>query len=126
MSSSNAPPHESVRPIPDRIQAGVELLDAHLPGWHNRVDLDGLDLRSTCRCVVGQLFHDAFFNVGLRDLGIYETLDDYLVDSDGREHRYGFDVSPDGGDDAEYDLLTDAWRNRIEAIRIADRRRGNG
>ena len=38
------------------VEAGAALLDRELgPGWEDRIDLDTLELSSTCGCVLGQL-----------------------------------------------------------------------
>lgn len=35
---------------------GAALLDERLPGWHEKIDLDDLELNDITRCVLGQLF----------------------------------------------------------------------
>src|SRR5438067_9035019 len=37
------------------VQRGAELLDGAVPGWAERVDTDGLDMRDMAVCVLGQL-----------------------------------------------------------------------
>ncbi len=41
-----------------RVQAGTAWLDDALPGWADKVDLDRLNLASSCNCILGQLNHD--------------------------------------------------------------------
>src|SRR5271157_1790011 len=41
--------------IDDKIEHGVEYLEATHPGWFNRIDLDFLDMISTYMDIVGQL-----------------------------------------------------------------------
>lgn len=91
----------SYAPIPDRVQAGVALLDREVPGWDERVDLDALMIADRFRCVLGQVFGS--YDVGLSSL-------DWGEDDD---EAYGFDVCYL----TEYPRLNDAWRNRIEARR---------
>ena len=115
---------ETLAPIPDRVEAGVRLLDQVIPGWWRRIDLEWLDLNSGCDCVLGQLFSHAAgcdepYVTGLAALDLdagYSEIDDAA--------RCGFhvtvDVAPDIDlADDEYDRLTAAWANRIEARRAA-------
>lgn len=93
-------------PIPDRVQAGVELLNRESLGWQDEIDIDGLDLQSGSSCVLGQIFGD------------YRSALDRLAISPA---EYGF-VCAKGEPDFEEcvcDSLTAAWRNRIEAMRAA-------
>jgi hypothetical protein len=39
-----------------QIAKGVALLDEKWPGWHERINLDTLDIGSSCDCVIGQLY----------------------------------------------------------------------
>src|SRR5690606_6748890 len=39
----------------DRVQKGAAFLDEILPGWHQIIDLDTLNLASGCKCICGQL-----------------------------------------------------------------------
>lgn len=48
-----------------KVRRGVELLDREIPGWHERIDLETLEVISTSHCVLGQLFED--FYVGYDD-----------------------------------------------------------
>jgi hypothetical protein len=43
-----------------RVQAGAAVLDEHNPGWHNRIDLDTLQLACGCDCVLGQIYQEMF------------------------------------------------------------------
>jgi hypothetical protein len=112
------------------VNRGVELLDQKLgPDWVHLIDLESLDLASSCRCVVGQLFdpdgallqkidlnehmltvdpeENGQYTVGLDYLGIYAGY--------GEDEAYGFQL----GDGYWYDL-TEAWRIKIAQLR-ADR-----
>jgi hypothetical protein len=40
----------------ERVAKGAAVLDAEVPGWADRIDLDSLELRNTNQCVLGQLF----------------------------------------------------------------------
>jgi hypothetical protein len=39
-----------------RVLRGAMVLDEHAPGWHQRIDLEKLDISSPFRCVLGQVF----------------------------------------------------------------------
>lgn len=42
--------------IAKRVAGGVAILDRDVPGWADAIDLNTLDIESTCDCVIGQLF----------------------------------------------------------------------
>lgn len=49
-----------------RVERGMAWLDAHVPGWLDRIDMETLDIGDCDRCVLGQLF-------GSFDAGIFEV-----------------------------------------------------
>lgn len=90
--------------VAERVAAGVAWLDAKAPGWIDRVDLDELQMASTCSCVLGQLFH-----------GYY-----YAPITLGEAMLCGFDTELDVEDaesaaraSKEFVALTDEWRRVI-------------
>lgn len=91
-------------PIPDRVEAGVRLLDSEIPDWWQRINLDRLDIACCFRCVVGQLYGDYDDGVETLELDLfgYKTVD-----------ALGFESSSYDDDRR----LTVVWRNRIEARR---------
>lgn len=56
--------------IPERVAAGAAFLDEHEPGWDSRIDLERLDLGSSCACVLGQLYKG--FGAGLIATGLLD------------------------------------------------------
>ena len=40
----------------EKVAKGARLMDKILPGWHNQVDLDKLDMSSGSMCLLGQTF----------------------------------------------------------------------
>lgn len=44
--------------IKQRVQRGAEYLDAYVPDWVERIDLDELRMQMPCSCVLGQLVGD--------------------------------------------------------------------
>ena len=91
--------------IAERVASGAALLDERMPGWHQRIDLDTLDIDSCKNCVLGQIYGSPQMEVSF-DPGL------------------GFDI-----DDADYRFasssrqrvkrLTVAWRELIESRRAA-------
>ena len=71
-----------------RVRRGVALLDEKVPGWHQRIDVDELDLRFCTTCIVGQLFGPGSFWGPLR------TLTGLKVVGYDESRGYGFDVDP--------------------------------
>lgn len=52
-----------------RVRAGVALLDAKEPGWHEQVNADRLNIDSRKACVLGQL-HGSFSEGATEVLGL--------------------------------------------------------
>jgi hypothetical protein len=96
--------------ITARVARGAALLDEREPGWWQRIDLDRLDLRSPCRCVLGQL-HGNYYPAADRMFGG----DDRKVESAAIAH--GFDSVGVIPPYTEYDALDAAWRDLITARR---------
>ena len=94
--------------LPKNVERGAELLDRELPGWDERIDLDRLDLGSTCDCIVGQLnpahahFKHHRYSKGIEALGV-ET----------RPSRFGFNT----WGQQRFASLTAAWKRLIESRR---------
>lgn len=70
-----------------RAAKGAELLDAHLPGWHEKIDLGSLDMKCAQKDVLGQLYGD--YVDGLAALGL--STSDY-ESSESDCIAFGFDV----------------------------------
>lgn len=109
--------------IAERVARGAALLDEKLPGWDKDINLDRLDLSSSCRCVVGQLFVSNRLARVARLLG--ETLTPYAgglitlgLGLDGEDYDYGFDKADEAGN---YELLTAEWERLILARRAGAR-----
>lgn len=48
---------EDVRPvICERVRRGMKLLDEHMPGWKDKLNVQQLDMSSSYACVLGQLY----------------------------------------------------------------------
>lgn len=62
--------------VRDRVDRGVELLDAEVPDWRDRVHPTHLDLSNCSTCLLGQVFDEGPFavqsgyHIGQRVLGI--------------------------------------------------------
>lgn len=84
------------------VAAGAAYLDDTNPGWWRRINLDRLDLSSTCRCILGQLDGDYLDAVEHRGLAYQGPTPEEL----------GF-LAPVH----EAHALTDTWRELITARR---------
>jgi hypothetical protein len=110
--------------IAKRVAQGAALLDKKRPNWWREIDVDSLDIQSTCGCVLGQLGRTAFpmaqhpYDGGLFLVGLPSY----------HSRAYGFDVSSDADEAAtideedrlarnEYTALTAEWKRVIEARR---------
>ncbi len=87
--------------IEQRVAAGAAWLDEHEPGWERRIDLATLDLASSCRCVLGQLFAG---KVSAHGSGYFWALDQGL---EGTE-ELGF-CAPLVEDHRDWPSLDEAW-----------------
>lgn len=91
-----------------RVELGADMLTEHEhdgPAWVNRIDLDRLDIQSGMACVGAQLYGDDW----------YSFRDEYVGMSYADLCDRGFD-SP-MGNRFELDLLDQAWREKILAMR---------
>ena len=87
-----------MRTVTERVARGAALLDAKMPGWAARIDVEWLQLSSCTRCVLGHLFGE--FSQACDLLGI-------------RGSEYGFDNGP--RDELFYELAPALWRKEIAA-----------
>lgn len=55
--------------VQERVECGINLLDADRPGWWMDVDTDVLDIDDLYRCVLGQVYGG--FTTGLVALSLY-------------------------------------------------------
>lgn len=89
--------------IEQRVDRGARLLDQHLPGWYERINVDALQMQNSCRCILGQL-HGGNYTRGRVELGIVA----------GESSQYGFNASQ-----MLYERLKDLWIKEIELRRLA-------
>lgn len=92
----------------ENVERGIALLNNHLPGWHEDVDLETLDQRTTLVCVLAQVFGS--YDEGRRALGV----------SNRNASDYGFLIVLDAADIKEWEHLTNEWKAQITAIRNAE------
>jgi hypothetical protein len=88
------------------VRNGAALLDATLPGWRKKIDLDLLDLNSTRCCILGQLFaHQASIAGFWYGINVY-----YCFDKHGRtSNDFGFHIHYG----FRSRILTQCWRNAL-------------
>lgn len=86
-----------------RARKGARLLDAEYPNWADRIHIDGLQMSSATRCVLGHVYENYFD--GLAELfGNRDSDEDY---------HFGFTLPPD--DDASYPERNQAWESLGQA-----------
>lgn len=99
--------------IETRVARGAALMDDKLPGWVERIDLDRLDLHSSCNCILGQEFADHEDVDGEVWTG-YDAAQGALLNyADPAE--YGFDLA--WSEAANFPILTAEWKRVILARR---------
>ena len=86
-----------------RVEAGAALLDKirskRLKPWRDKIDLDRLDLNSSCNCVIGQIYGSYFSAIERLEVGTHN------------EVELGFMPSGAGWP------LTREWRKYLKATR---------
>lgn len=103
----------STESIEARVARGVALLDERLPSWDERIDLDRLDLHSSCNCILGQEFANHEDVDGETWTGYDAAQSALLNHADPTE--YGFDLT--GREAASFPALTSEWKRLILARR---------
>lgn len=104
-----------------RVRRGAALLDAELPGWWERVQVNELNMGRKCACVLGQLYPSTpgdwgagvapsyGYDVGRRELGIEPNHAAALL---------GFDAIGLYLDE-DYTALAAEWTRVIESRRVS-------
>jgi hypothetical protein len=117
--------------IPTRVAAGIALLDQKDPDWWRAdhplaIDLDRLDMATTCDCIAGQRGcrlpsvgrFSYGYTRGTEQLGV---IDDVAVGFD-RPHGTALPQTwTDGSSEAYYKALGDEWRRVITERRAGIR-----
>lgn len=102
----------------ERVDRGVQFLDAVVPDWRDLIDLKHLDFSDPAFCVLGQVFRDpdsyygSGWAFGSTELEIFEE-EAQLLDGDPYDDNrieYGFDVEHG---DITYADLQNEWLARI-------------
>lgn len=104
--------------VADRVARGARRLDVAGPAnWIDRINVETLDIRTTGRCVLGQVYGEFIDGADVLDLPF---------DGPAGVSAHGFDATattgPLAGLDDEYDALAAAWYDLLVA-RIAVSRR---
>jgi len=109
--------------IQERVQAGVEWLneqddDIHIMSpWYDRIDLERLEIRSECNCVLGILARDIVNDPEANFFDICSRYGETLLSPESAV-ALGFDlelyVSSRNG---QWDALEAEWRRVIEGLR---------
>jgi hypothetical protein len=108
------------------VERGAALLDEKRPDWWRDIDLERLELRSPCNCVLGQIGERVYG--AATSINLYMDGLDLLRLSPFQARDFGFDSDADPFDHdlaadgetavlAEYAALTEAWRGLIAARR---------
>lgn len=104
--------------IHERVGRGAALQDEKRPGWWRLIDLDRLDVASSCDCVAGQ--QPGGYDRTMNALGIERSAEAascgfqaYAPGLDLADLEYGRIIAE------EYDALTGAWRELITRRRDA-------
>jgi len=100
--------------VEERVDRGVAWLDANVSDWRNKVSINDFNIRSGCRCILGQVFADKVVDTGLGEDGFDYARDEYLS---GWEAAWlGFDL--DSADASlpyqdQWNGLQKEWERRL-------------
>lgn len=97
-----------------RVARGAALLDAKMPGWASRIDLNVLDLTSDYACVLGQLFSEPQLLDGVCRADYFLGTTVLGLRSHGQAEQHGFDTPWDNAEPT-YPQLDAAWIKLIKA-----------
>lgn len=102
---------ETLEDLRRRAERGALLLDARLPGWHQRLNLNALRMANSCRCVLGQLH-------GNYGLGLDAVEAPHFLREDARgefavEHGFTLPDEPDWWHADGWVLLRQAWAEEV-------------
>lgn len=81
------------------IKKGIEFLNRINPGWVDKIDLDTLDMSSSNKCIIGQLYGDYWVSMRVIEK-------DYYID----RFEYGFSCFG-------FSIKTEEWKQAIMNIR---------
>lgn len=90
---------DMIQKIENSVLRGAELLDANVPGWHRKIDLEELNMGSALSCILGQLYGNYW--TGIEELGL-----------EGNHSHLGFNT---GTDSYGYDVLQRFWSELIKS-----------
>lgn len=85
------------------VKKGMALLDQYEPGWRNAIKVEYLDVATTDRCVLGQVYGS--FSIGLQTLSNKTG-----VSVDSVAHGFAIDAVTSAD---PYKVLTDDWKKAI-------------
>ena len=93
------------------VKNGATLLDASVPGWYKKIDLDRLDIQHASKCIIGQVFGD------------YWDGRDLLSINDDNEISHGFFLQHNIGRKNDYKKRRRFWKKLNKAWERAIQRR---
>lgn len=97
--------------VQERVARGAALLDERVPGWEARVVPEFLDMRSACKCVLGQVY--GMYREAA--VGLFGGDPQWVDASHESALEHGFNDEPYGN----FDELEREWRSLIESRRAA-------
>lgn len=77
----------------EQVDRGARLLDAEMPDWYTKINIDALQMHNSCLCVLGQLYGGNYTR-GRQALGVEA----------GQSSAYGFNA-----DQSLYKRLKEEW-----------------
>lgn len=111
--NANERPGDVLLPVEVRVKQGMAVLDEkHGPEWVYQIDLETLEMSSTCMCVLGQMYGTD------DDAGYYPGLEDLFGQgwTDSLPPQYGLDADLPAG--IGYGFLRAEWKVQITRRRL--------
>jgi hypothetical protein len=112
--------------IEERVLNGAAALDRTTPGWESKVNIETLDMKSTTKCVLGQVFDGNPAGWSGNGYLAGTTILGLTIKEGGTAQSHGFSADCDSSArvgpcscETEFDALTAAWKKFIFARRNA-------
>lgn len=94
-----------------RVLNGAMFLDQHVPGWRDKINIDDLNIRSGCYCILGQIYGD--YEEGAKILNM-PVVDKYHPPSPSKESiELGFNDVYTANFGMELSELTNEWKSYL-------------
>ncbi len=106
----------------DRVQNGIDWLEANASGWRDKIMISVFDIRNPCLCILGQTFCDNALGHSLAATG-FDFAAGKIENSEQLVEYLGFEGNGFGAYlNADYSALQSEWIRRLTEMEVPIRR----